>query len=230
MHNVRIVTDIVTSADFAFAVSILAPKVVCPLPAWLSRDDQIGTGSTNYGYYVPTPADLEADPMCVAVNLWRKCDRIHAQWTGARRAHLFELYYPESWPGDGEVDPALGRVQFISRVSFFLEGYWLRELVSLYGHLRAYGTIGCAFNILERHGGIGSWLDQRAFGDDDEARAFAFVLALFALQWEVSRKVGYRPHLFGPCGEWQHAQAVPCHRLFESLVSAWAAAGMRPPL
>jgi hypothetical protein len=230
MQNVRIVTDIATSMEFAPSVGILSPKTVCPLPAWLHGPETIGSSARNYGYHVPTSAQVEADTTCVALNLWRKRDRFHPQWTQVRRQELLEYYYPEFFSDDDH--SALGasalaaRMHFKMRVGFFLEGVWLRELAELYGPSRAFATIGSAFSILERYGGVLKWLDRRSHGDDKEARAFAFVLALFAFQWQsVARKVGYKPHLFGPLGGEQHAQGS-CKVLFDVLVSAWAGIGL----
>ncbi len=238
MQNVRILTEIATSTAFAPSVRILPPKTVCPLPAWLYASDRIGSSARNYGYYVPTNVEVEADTTCVALTLWKKRNEFHQQWTQLRRHELLEYYHPDFFASDDDDDDddhhgAFGasalaarmhsaRMHFKMRVAFFLEGVWLRELVVLYGHSRAFSTIGSAFSILERHGGVLKWLDRRSHGDDKEARAFAFVLALFAFQWEsVARKVGYKPHLLGPLGGEQHAQGS-CKILFDVLVSAWA--------
>jgi len=218
MANVTLVSRVLRENGMVGeSVLVLPPAAVVPLPSWLRPESwrgRVGTPRGHFDYYTPTPRELEESYMCLAVTLWTE----RQGWTTKMRRDVRALY---AGPASPLAAPPLFLVLGKRRIAVkSFVGLWRTELETVYPSRAVFRVLASAISILE----VG-WADHVLYHNCILPEIVAFVVILFAWQWELYEFISWRPELleFGRPAALRSENRKPAEVLFQRLVRRFAA-------
>ncbi len=200
MTNVTLCSDVLKRKGMlGETVMLLPPRDVVPLPAWLSSEfweTRLGGSEGNFGYHVPSPAELADVETNLALTFWTK----RQGWTSRMRQDLRDLYLGPDSPITQRPGPGVLRgpaCEFRMCVKSAIAD-WGASLGSIYPASAVFRVLAAAHSILDA-----GWADvmcRPALGlsspyGEKYAGIIAFVVLLFSWQWIFYEFVSWRPEL-----------------------------------